>query len=78
MDYTRNTAEIGLGTNIWFVTIDLHSKYKFALGIYIRYVCIYRDISETALGTNIWFVTSAVLAKYDRNLIGNGHRVCNH
>ena len=36
-----------------------------------------RNTAEIAMGTNIGFVTTDLHPKYNRNRIGNEHRVCN-
>ena len=64
MIYTRNAAEITLGTNIGFVTTDLHAKYSRYRVENQHGVCnnlFTYEIPQTshwALGTNIGFVTT--------------------
>ena len=68
----QNTAEIALGTNIGFGTIDLlRNIAEIALGTDIGFVTIdlRRNIIEIALGTNIGLVTAVLHLKYNRNRI---------
>ena len=88
MIYIRNTAAIALGTNIGFVTTDLHAKYRVGPADEIPLACSecdpcrincicalrMRNTAEIALGTNIGFVIDDLHTKYCRNRIGYEHR----